>query len=57
MTITKFLLAIPTDYKVYLEKIAAMQTIETGEFCSLTKLIIETLEKEFQLNTLENESR
>lgn len=50
MKTTKFLLTIPVEYKTRLEKIAAMQTIETNTLYSVTRLIIETLEKEFSLN-------
>lgn len=46
---TKILLTIPTDYKLKLEKIAAMEIIETGKEYNLTRLIIETLEKEYNL--------
>jgi len=49
MKTTNILLKIPIEYKTKLEKIVAMETIESNKKCNLTKLIIETLEKEFNL--------
>ena len=46
---TKILLNIPIEYKNKLDKIVAMEIIETNRSYSLTQLIIETLEKEFGL--------
>lgn len=49
---TNILLRLPTSYKIKLEKIAAMMTVETGIQYNLTKLIIETLEGEFNLKEI-----
>ena len=53
---TNILLRLPTSYKIKLEKIAAMMTVETGIQYNLTKLIIETLEGEFNLKEINSKT-